>query len=189
MPIEKDKVKGIEISALVRNVKKKFGDDGLLAILNQTPEQDRGIFVKGISALKWYETEMYTHLMTAVHTVYGDPEYSVIKELGRQNAESMFNGVFRIFLTFISPASLLQHASKFWSQIHTTGSLVVVESKNGYVKGRIMNCLIPGKIYCIFSAAYFQRMFELCGAKNVRVKEPKCFCQGDEYCEYDVSWN
>lgn len=188
MPSEKDKVKGIEIATLIRNLKKRFGDDGFRAVLNQLKEGEREIFDGTISPIKWYETELHTRLLSAIHDVYGGSDYSLIQELGRQSAEAMFNGVFRIFLSFVNPRSLLQQASRFWSQIHTTGSLAVVESREGYAVGRIMNCVIPAKIYCVSIAAYFQRVFELCGAKNVKVKETKCFCQGDEYCEYEVTW-
>lgn len=188
MPVEKDKVKGIEIATLIRNVKKRFGDDGFSTILSQLKEEEREILIGIISPTKWYEIEFQAHLLSAIHAVYGGSDYSLIHEFGRQSAEAMFNGVFRIFLPFINPRSLLQQAARFWRQVHTTGALVVVESKEGYAKGMIVDCFIPSKVYCLFTLAYFQRFFELCGAKNVIVKETKCFCQGDEYCEYEVTW-
>ncbi len=188
MPSEKDKVKGIEILALLRNLKKEFGEQGFATVLNQLPEQEREILAGTISPTKWYETEHHFHLMSAIHTVFGGPDYRVIQEFGRKNAAAMFNGVFRIFLSFISPQALLRNAAKFRRQVNSTGTLVVIESREGYARGRIIDFLVPGKIYCIFTAAYFERFFELCGAKNVKVTETKCFCRGDEYCEYEITW-
>jgi hypothetical protein len=165
----------------------RFGALGWQAVLDRLPEDDRKTF-SAMLPITWYPHEADVRLFQAIVDVHGKGDKQLLLELGRFEAEHDLRRIHRMFMRFADPAYVLEKASDYWSRFHNTGRWTVDRTENG-ASGTLFEWDPPHELHCLYLGAYIARMFELVGARQVRVDHPRCRCRGDRGCTFEGTWN
>ena len=97
-------------------------------------------------------------------------------------------GLYRVFLIVLTPPSLISKVSTFWSQIHNTGSLVVLDQSKTHVRFQLKD--FPSeRPHCARLSGWCQGLAELTKVKNVRIMHDKCMTRGAAHCEWELRWD
>lgn len=181
-------VRGLSFAASVKYVRQNFGEDGLSKLLENLPEEERKIVSGKFHSMEWYSQKIFVNFLSTADKILGKGEHSICYSAGKASAEDAFGGIYKIFLEFGKPHTLLKKAALAWRGLNDTGYLEIEVSRENYSKGKIKEYENPHKCLCIHLTGYFERVLELSGAKNVKANEIKCRCSGDDCCEYEVTW-
>jgi hypothetical protein len=180
-------VKGVSFVAVKRFVEQR-GASKWEPIVGSLPLAD-GEVVRGALAIAWYRTETYEALITAVDRELGDGKLGILKDFGRFQADHDLNLFYRIVLRFWSPAVLIEKTAEMWAKYHDTGIWEVQREGEGHVVAFLGQWLGASAIMCAGLVSYVERLFELVGAKGVRVQHPECVTRGAARCQFVVNWS
>ena len=184
-----DNVRGLSLIAAIKYIQQNFEEEGLNRIIEQLEGDDRETVTKDkIKAMSWYPKKTFSNLMKITEKTYGKGDCNICRRIGRFDAEKTFSGLYRAFIEFGNPHSVIRKAPLAWRTLNDTGDLEISKLSDKYVKGKISGVNEPDKCICYNLSGYFERVLEMSGAKNVEMKEIKCRCEGDEYCEYEIKW-
>ena len=136
----------------------------------------------------WYPVKTLVNIMNYVKEKYGKGDYDICYQIGKKAAEDAFKGMFKIFLEWGKPYTVISKAPLLWRMIYDCGNIELIIAKENYVKGRIIDFEDTHKCLCVRLKGYFEKALELSGAKNVKVEEVKCKTWGDAFCEYEIFW-
>jgi predicted hydrocarbon binding protein len=179
------KVKGTKISSKLAFVKDKFGEEALSNVIASMLVSDQEI-LHFLLDTGWYPIELYERVLRAICKVAAGGDMSIYSKIGEHSAEHNLNNAYRAFRSK-DPIKLLENMVPMHSMLNDPGEMEVIKEQEGrcvikVTKPRSTN------IICRISRAFYQRVVELCGASNVRVLETKCSGRGDEFCQFDISW-
>src|SRR5437868_11352567 len=119
------KTKGIGFTNVRAFTLARFGGDaGWKAVLESLDAGDREELA-AVIPVGWYSLEMYARLIRALDRVHGKGDLSLMKELGRYEAENDIKTIHRFFLRFTNPAFIVEKTSEYWKRFHDTGTWVV----------------------------------------------------------------
>lgn len=97
-------------------------------------------------------------------------------------------GMYRVFLMALSPPSLISKVSTFWSSIHNTGKLVILDQSSTHVRFQLKD--FPSeRAHCARLTGWCQGLAEMTKVKNVRIKHDVCMTRGAAHCEWDLRWD
>jgi len=132
-----------------------------------------------------YPTEMLIDLIDTARDVLGPEDF--YERCGRGIVAYEMSVFMRFALRLTTPIGVLERATEAWRKVHSDGTW----SWSGE-EGAIMAILVgfptkPG--YCRFLSAYFKRLFELTGARDVKIEHPECSARGQRRCAYRATWH
>jgi hypothetical protein len=112
----------------------------------------------------------------------------LLEELAIHEAEKDLTGVQRLFLRLANPAYTLEKAGQYWNRFYDWGELVVDRKAKNLVLVSIKKSPVADELFCIHFRAYITRMFEMVGAKDVKVRHLDCRARGGTDCVFEASW-
>lgn len=180
-------VKGVSFVAVKRFVEQRDASKWV-PILDSLLSADAEL-VRTALAMGWYRTESYESLIAAVDRELGDGKLGILGEFGRFQAEHDLNLFYRIVLRFWSPAVLIEKTAEMWGKYHDTGIWEVRREGEMHVVAFLGQWLGASEIMCAGFVSYVERLFELVGAKGVRVQHPECVTRGAARCQFVVNWS
>jgi hypothetical protein len=180
-------VKGVSFVAVKRFVEQR-GASKWGPILDSLPPADAEM-VRSALAMGWYRTESYESLIAAVDRELGDGKMGILADFGRFQAEHDLKLFYRIVLRFWSPAVLIEKTAEMWGKYHDTGTWEVRREGELHVVAFLSHWLGASEIMCAGFVSYVARLFELVGAKGVRVEHPECVTRGAARCQFVVNWS
>ena len=87
-----------------------------------------------------------------------------------------------------SPAYQLAKASLFWSMLYNKGKMEAIEQDKNKAIIKLID--YPTEVVmCERIYGWIEKMNQLTGVKNTKVIHTKCYSRGQEYCEWEVSWD
>jgi hypothetical protein len=158
--------------------------DRVLAAL--TPAQRETI--AGVISVGWYEIRLSDAVNRAMVDVLGGGDMDVIRALGRYSAEQDLTRVHRLFLRLANPAYVIERLTEFWARFQDSGKWTVVRETPTRARATLEGWGAEEVASCERLGAYTQRLFELVGAKDVRLEHPRCRMRGDEACVFLGEW-
>jgi hypothetical protein len=180
-------VKGVSFVAVKRFVEPRDASKWA-PILDSLLPADAEL-VRSALAMGWYRTESYESLIATVDRALGDGKLGILGDFGRFQAEHDLNLFYRIVLRFWSPAVLIEKTAEMWGKYHDTGTWEVRRESEMHVVAFLGQWLGASEIMCAGLVAYVERLFELVGAKGVRVQHPECVTRGAPRCQFVVEWS
>jgi len=183
-------VKGVAIIGLVKYIKKfsKQRGQNLEEILTMLSPEDRDIFSKRILSTEWYPYSIYVNLGNLVDKIFGKGDFSLAREIGKLSAETDLGSVYKTFVHFQSPAIIIKRAMNIWGSYYDTGDVEVKEIFPGKAAMHIREFPNIGKFHCKNIEGWIEKFIELSGYKEAKVAETKCQTQGDDCCEFIMTW-
>lgn len=131
-----------------------------------------------------HPTAMLTTMVDTAHELLGPADF--YERCGRAIVDYEINALFRFALQLSTPMGVLARASDAWRKVHSAGSWTV-EGESGRTDARLTGFPTTAG-YCRLLTAYFQRLFELTGAREVVMEHPRCVGRGDAYCGFMGRW-
>ena len=182
-------VKGSVLRSRLDFVEQKFGAAVLARVQADLPAEDRTILSRGLLPAQWYPFALGESLENAILRVLGEDGRGTFLDMGRRSAEYNLAGVHKVFVHSGEPHRLLSRATAIYQLYYDTGHRTY--EKLGDTSCRLIT--YESETFsvadCLTVIGWHQRAVELCAGRNVKVDHPRCRAQGEDACEYLISWN
>ncbi len=182
-------LRGASIISAMRFIEETYKSEGLDKVLASLEEEDRKILKGKLSPMTFYPMRLFINFSVAADRLFGSGDYDICRQIGYYEANETFSGIYKVFLDLTNPLYVISHAGMAWKMVHDFGELKIEQVNDKYVRGKISDFPDCHKAHCVDLVGYFTRVLELCGAKDVDVKEVRCICNGSDYCEFEVKWS
>ncbi|MCK5242852.1 hypothetical protein KAR34_10400 [bacterium] len=143
---------------------------------------------KGVLSSKWYPFQYYVEINQAIDKIIGNGDLLLLPELGRFSASAAMKWLYSVFYKIESPEFIINKASSLFRQYFDSGQLKVLEkgrrTHGFYAVVDLQDFAAPCREHCLSCAGWIHQTLELSGAKNVRVTEEQCVCQGAKSCRF-----
>jgi eukaryotic-like serine/threonine-protein kinase len=162
------------------------GIDRLLAAVNQPLRRQ---IVSGFSKAAWYPLEQFVELNEMIDATFGKGDLGLVKPLGRYAADANLTTIYRLFFKVGSVQWILGRAVRLWGAHYDAGYFEVsTRGPRGAVL-RLRSFPEPHRVHCLAVAGFIERALELSGGKRPILEESRCCTRGDDYCQFDVTWD
>lgn len=117
-------------------------EDFWLRVRGRMSSESRAFFDAEIFADQWYPRAHLHALMKAIDEVTGgDPRE--FRELGARAARYQVSAIYRVFLSFITPALVFRRAASIWRRQSSAGEFTVVEDGENCLVGKLVDRELP----------------------------------------------
>jgi predicted hydrocarbon binding protein len=182
------RTKGSAFVALKSFVTRQFGYEGWKRYLGRIEPRERKD-IEMPSANEWYDLEVWIHSLQILKEVFGDELPEVVFEFGRHEAKSDLNFGQRLFLRLANPAYVIEKAGEYWRKFCDFGRWEVERKGSTGAVATLIGVPVADALYCEELSGYLKHLFELVGAKNVKLEHTHCRSRGDDSCVWDGSWD
>jgi hypothetical protein len=149
-------------------------------------ELQQAVNYQRIVAGGWYPMEWYRQLLKSFCAVTGGE--TCLKDLGRNSVERDVRGVYRAVVKLLSPDTIMSVYARLFSHYFTHGRLVVEERAPLYLRVKLFDCIGFDKNVYTELIASSERLMELAGGKNVRMRLLKGGKDGDSFALIEGRW-
>jgi hypothetical protein len=167
---------------------KHYGQKGLDKITAQMDPKDAAPLTERILASKWYPFRTFVGLLRATDDVFGKGDNSSIIDLGVLGAKEGLSGIYKLFIKLGKPNQTLSRTERTWHLSFDSGHMELLKNEPGHAICRLSDWPEPRKEFCMAITGWTRGALELAGSTDVIIKETRCACLGDKYCEWDVTW-
>lgn len=188
MPIDESvTVKGSPVRSLQKFIENDLTAEQRETVFSKLPPEYANRFRAAILATETVPVHMLNRFTEEAANAKGEPLESFARRAGHEAASDAVKGIYRFFALVLTPAALLSKASQMWSSLYNRGTLRVVDQTSNAARVLLEN--FPSEIAgCSRTTGWIERMGTLTGAKDLIVKQTKCFAKGDPNCEWTVNW-
>lgn len=182
------KIKGSVLKSRLEFVRNEIGDDGLAELMESLPEDDRKILGR-LVAVAWVDFEVGKRLDQAIVKTLGGGSTRFFERLGEESAEANLGTLHSAFLAPGDPAGFLAKAPQIYRLYYDVGhrEYESVGEREGVLTTHDAETFSATD--CLTVVGWYRRALELCGAKNVVIREEECRATGGSVCRYRVSWS
>jgi predicted hydrocarbon binding protein len=176
-------VKGSKISSKLAFVEKHYGPQALQQLLGSLSSEDRASLANVID-LKWYPFELYDHVLRAIVSVNAKNDESVLDRIGAHSAEHQLNNIYsaykredliRMFRNMVPMHAHMNDPGQMEVTIGGAAACTIIVTEPRSTASA-----------CRVSRAFYKRVAEMAGAKDVRVNETTCTSRGDDACRFEI---
>lgn len=134
-------------------------------VLERMPDED-GAELRGLVPVGWYSLALQHRLLSTLSEAYGP---GTVDRIGAYEAEQDLTVVHRLFLRLANPVFVMEKAGEYWSRFYTTGTWTVVAESKRSARASLVGVDPWDDQFGSYLTAYVKRMWELVGAKDVRI--------------------
>ena len=181
-------LKGQMVISTIRYLKTTFGEQKYQELLARTNSTSRKALESNIMYGQMVPLKPYIDLITVADEILGKSNYVLCRKIGNYVAEDGIPKLYRVFVTTADPLFAVNRLPNFWTHMYDTGKLTTQHETKNIVSVHITGFADVNKAYCWKLLGYLEKMLELAGGKNVRIKETRCRTTGDDQCVYSMAW-
>jgi len=181
-------VKGTAITASLRYLRERFGEEPAAHVRQGLPRADRLTLEGAILASSWYPASLLLRLMEEAEWQLGSKQPELARHMGRASADYGLTTVYRILFKLGSPEFIIGGAASVFASYWDTGRLVEEE----HARGRAVFTLQDfqgAAAFCARILGWMERTLELAGARDVRVVHASCVHRGEAECRFEGTWS
>jgi diguanylate cyclase (GGDEF)-like protein len=177
------KVRAAHLRVLSKILQHHIGESGIAKMKNERPDL-ANVLASTLAPLAWVDL---ADLVAALDlTKAALPNALVPRKIGRGTMSATFARLFGADPSSLSPEKVMAALPTFWDRYHEWGG-VAVEVATGAADVRLEG--YPGSTeVCAMVAAELERIVELTGAVEVVSSHPRCRCEGNQRCEFQITW-
>jgi uncharacterized protein (TIGR02265 family) len=173
----------------LKYIRDRGGEEQLKITLGLLSQDDRSILEGWILNSRWYPLELYQRLDDAIARVFSpDDKTRVFIEMGSNSADMNLTGPHKHFVREGDPHFLLSQSSVIYSAYYAVGHSIYQKTGPNSCILRFYEAEVVTPTDCLTCLGWHRRAIELCGGKDVEVKETACRIQGGDHCEFHCSW-
>lgn len=180
------KVKGTKITSKMEFVREVYGEEGERQVKESLSEDDQTA-VRRVLDVGWYPRELYERVVEAVVQGPGGGDARVLDRLGTHSAERMAEGAYNAYYRAKDPLKVLEGMVPLHGMLNDPGEMSVELLSDGHL-AIIVESPKGHDSICRIARAYYQRSVELCGVRNVSVRDVACSGRSDDACRFEVRW-
>lgn len=178
-------VKGGKISSKLAFVKEIYGPEVLQKVIASLPQPDQ-LQLKLVLDTGWYDFDLYRRVNEAVCKIAAGGDPTVYERMGWHSAESAFGKTYKVFLAK-NVKEMLDRIESMHMLRNQPAELKVEHLNEGNCRVRVVSPKSTVEI-CRVNKGFYERAFQLAGAKVVVVRETKCTGKNDPECVFEISW-
>jgi eukaryotic-like serine/threonine-protein kinase len=180
--------RGIAFLAAIKYIKQNYKEEGFTKVIESLSPEDKDVVMGKLNPVTLYPMKAYINLLSAADKIFGQGDYALCSDIGRFEADETFSGLYKVFLEVGNPNAVIRKASLAWRTLHDAGDLEIEQTSDKFVRGKVTNFPDYHKAFCNVMFGYFAKVLEMSGAKDLAVKEVKCRVNGDDCCEFELTW-
>lgn len=138
-----------------------------------------------VARLRSRRASAFAGSIDAACELFGSDDF--YERCGRAIVEYEINVLLRFALQLTTPLGVVERAGDPWRKVHSAGNWTIDGDKYHVVAQLDGFPTTAG--YCRLLTAYFHRLFELTGARNVVLEHPTCVARGNGACRFEGRWN
>jgi hypothetical protein len=165
------------------------GEELLEKVMQQLSGEDRALVNKTLFASEWMDCALWWRLLCAADRVLGKGDGKIIEEIGAFNARQDLSGIYRIFISIMSPQFLASRSSMIWKRYFDTGDMCLVALKANYCKLELVDFSDPPLGHEHELIGWIREALLMTGAKNVQCKHSYCLARNDKNCIFETYWD
>lgn len=181
-------VKGAMITARVRFVRERHGEDGFQRLLEALPASSRAAIEGRILPSQWVPYDVFIDVGVTIDRLFGRGDLSLCYELGRHSAEVNLPTLYRLFYRLGSPIYIFRRAAELWNVHYDSGRLAAMEEGPSGARLEILDFARPHRVHCLAVMGWASRSIELSGGVLLSADEERCRARGDDTCEMVARW-
>jgi len=181
------KIKGSILKSRLEFVRKEIGEDGLAKLMDSLPEDDRKILGR-LVAVAWVDFEIGKRLDDAIVQTLGGGSTRFFERLGEASAEVNLATLHNAFLAPGDPQAFLAKAPQIYRLYYDVGWREYEASGEREGVLTTHDAETFSKPDCLTVVGWYRKALELCGARNVLIREEECRATGGTVCKYRVTW-
>jgi hypothetical protein len=180
-------LKGINITHTRAFIEAELGLEGWASVAAETsPSMRDGI--DGAVAVGWYPTALHVELLRAMEVALEPRRPNVVARASAFSADYDMTRIHRLLFRALDPGLLLEKSTEIWGRFYDTGKWTFERPSKTSAIGTLADFAIVDERYCRYLTGYFQRMFDQIGAKEARMRHPRCRGRGDKTCRFEADW-
>jgi hypothetical protein len=145
-----------------------------------------------ILAASWYPEEDQLELTRAVAKIFpdvaGSPGEDIYVHMGRLVARQDLTGPYARFVVPGDMESAVRIVSAAWKQYHDTGSMEARIDGAGRARMELVDYGFPHPEMCRVLLGWYEELFRIKGATEVRLTEVQCRNRGAPSCVWQGTW-
>jgi hypothetical protein len=182
-------IKGSAVKSIGEYVEKRHAHK-LNEWIESLPEESKKIFTNPIDSTNWYPIDSAAIIPTQkIGTLIFDSTEEGAWELGRYSAETALHGIYKVFVRVLSPAHLIQRASRIFTTFYRPSEIEVIEPSGRSVTLHITEFGAPHVIIEKRIGGWIEKALEITRCKDIKIDIPKSMAKGDPVTEYRISWS
>ncbi len=181
--VVRGQIRAAHLRVLSKLLQHHLGESGIAKLINETPAL-AGALAPTLPPLGWIDlTDLIAVLDLARTRV---PNQLVPRKVGRGTMSATFSRLFGADPTTLAAETVLAALPTFWERYHAWGGAeVIVHPGSADVR---LQGFSGSTDVCEMIAAELERIVELTGAGAVGATHLTCAVNGDEHCEFRLSW-
>lgn len=180
-------VKGTKITSKLTFLRQEYGEEIVEQVTAALPEEDRAR-LRVVLDLGWYPQELYGRLLRSIQEVAGDGDPRILERIGYHTAEHQAANAYKVYFKVGDPVKLLEQMVPMHAQLNDPGEMRLERLGDTQVR-MVVTAPRSTREGCRVAKAFYRRSLELCGAKQVRVRESHCSARQSDRCEFDIQWS
>lgn len=187
-------VKGTTWTSIRDYLLGRFGENSIDVVKAELEPRDREILSMPILPSTWFDYGTYIRFCLTADVVLGKGDGSMLREASAFHARNDLNGVYRIFISLVSPDTVIKNVAKLWGRYLDCG-VATIETRNekgGVVKGGVLKISdfpdMPPR-HELEQLPFMEECLRMSACTGVRGSHPKCISRGDDSCIYEFSWH
>lgn len=183
-----NEVKALGFEGRVRYLTQRLGRTGFQDFTARLSEDARRSLLAPPLASAWVPFGPMLEVDRAIirELMGGDP--AQFKTMAMDVARADVASVYQFVLRLAGPALVLKRLSVTYSARVRPGSLVAEQLTDKSAVGRLVGGVVPWYTCEYNVAGWIAVGLEMCGAKDVEVRQTHCRHRGDEGCRWTVRW-
>jgi hypothetical protein len=181
------RLKGTNLVHTRHYVEASFGLEGWATVAaGMTPESRAA--VNSVVAVGWYPATLHVDLLHAIDSELDQKKGALVLRAAQYGAEYDFTRIHRVLFRLANPGFLLERVGGIWTRFFDSGRWSVERPSPTSTEATLADFGIVDATYCAYLGAYFVRLFELVGARDVTLGHSVCRARGHAVCRYDGAW-
>jgi uncharacterized protein (TIGR02265 family) len=125
----------------------------------------------------------------AIGEILNEPLESIFRDIGKRSASLIMEQYFFNYVQAQNPQGFLSQIEKLYPSLCNLGQYFYQKSDQQSARLKFVYDEDIHKPFCWFIQTFLQTGIEICGGKNVILKEIQCEADNGESCMYEISWN
>lgn len=182
-------VKGTPVRAMASFINRRLTPEQKARVVRALPPAAADLLSRrSILPVETFPVTMLNRITEVAAAESGIPVEKFAHEAGRAAADEAVQGIWKLAAAFVTPTTLLAKGSRLWSSVYSRGRLDVQQSDD-HNATVILADFPVAPVCCARITGWFNRLFELTRAKNIRIEQVECYSSGAEACKWTFRWD
>ncbi len=181
--------KAIHLKSLKKFLLERSGPGAWERVLENLTPADRHEAAQLRLPHEWFDYALWWRLITAADRVLGRGDLALVREIGSFDARENLHGIYRVFLSFLSPEHIITRTQLIWRQYYDVGQMKVagIQTQRAMLRLTDFPALSQGHEQEILG--WIEGALLLTGVHHVQAVHPgPCLARGDDHCVFEVTW-